>query len=129
MSNTPPSKLLEREDIGDVTVLRLKARMLPSDETTENVFAQAYAAVDKDRRSKVVLNLDGVEFLASVAIGKIITLMRKTRSAGGVLNLCNVGPAVRGVLDITRLSDILHIYPDEREALAASGSSAGINRP
>jgi anti-anti-sigma factor len=122
MSETQPLKL-EREDVGNVTVLRLKARMLPSDETTENLFAQAYSVVDDARRSKVVLNLDGVEFLASVAIGKLITLMRKTRSAGGGLLLCNVGPTVLGVLHITKLSDILHIYADEREALRSFESA------
>jgi anti-anti-sigma factor len=119
MSETQPLTL-EREDVGNVTVLRLKARMLPSDETTENLFAQAYSVVDEARRSRVVLNLDGVEFVASVAIGKIITLMRKTRSAGGALLLCNVSPSVLGVLHITKLSDILHIYADEREALRSN---------
>ena len=118
MSEKLPIKL-EREDVGDVTVLRLNARMLHSDEVTESLFAQAYSVVDDDNRNKVILNLHGVEFLASVAIGKLLSLMRKTRSAGGTLNLCNVSKSVFGVLHITKLSDILHIYPDEREALKA----------
>lgn len=123
MSETQPPKL-EREDIGDVTVLRLKARMLPSNETTEKLFAQAYSVVDDAHRSKLILNLDGVDFLASVAIGKLIMLMRKARSAGGTLNLCNVSPTVYGVLHITKLSDIMHIHADEKAALQSFDSAA-----
>jgi anti-anti-sigma factor len=118
MSQTQPPTL-EREDIGDVTVLRLRARMLPSDESTEKVFAKAYAVVDDDRRCKLILNMNGVDFLASVAIGKLISLMRKARTAGGTLILCSVSPTVAGILHITKLSDIMPVYANEREAVEA----------
>ena len=90
MSEIQPDRCLEREDFGDMTVLRVKVPLLRADETTEALFEQTFSLVDGAGRSRLVLNLDGVAFMASAAIGKLILLMRKTASAGGKLTLCKL---------------------------------------
>jgi anti-anti-sigma factor len=119
MSEIQPSPCLEREDFGDMTVLRVKATTLHDDETTAALFEQACMLVDAAGRSRLVLNLNGVGFMASAAIGKLILLMRKAASAGGKLTLCNLSRPVEEVLRVSRLSDILLSYADEQEALEA----------
>jgi anti-sigma B factor antagonist len=108
---------LQREDFGDVTVLRLKVPMLRTDELTEVLFEQAYAVVDAEGRNRLVLNCEGVEYLASAALGKLVTLMRKARAAGGRLALCKVNRTVEQLLQVSRLSDVLLNYEDEQEAI------------
>src|SRR3954447_17011421 len=110
MSETQPSSLLEREDFGDVTVLRFKVPMLYSDETTTDLFEQARAVVTADHRCRLVLNCAVVDYLASMALGKLVSLMRKVNSAGGRLTLCKVPPTVQNLLQVTHLSDILFTY-------------------
>ena len=112
---------LEWEDFGDVTVLRVKVPMLRGDEQTEAVFRQAFSLVEERGRSQLVLNLDGVVFFASMAIGKLAQLIHKTRAAGGKLTACKVTRTVEDLLRLTHLSDILLLYADEQEAVRSYG--------
>jgi anti-sigma B factor antagonist len=117
MSDMKVNLILQRQDFGDVTVLRMNVPTLMADDTTESLFEQAYAAVDAAGRSRLVLNLDGVVFLASIALGKLVRLMQKTRAAGGRLVLCKVSRNLEEVLRVTHLADILVSYSDEQEAV------------
>src|SRR5207247_9441797 len=121
MSETPAGGSLEREDLGDVTVLRVKVPMLRGDEETEALFQQAFALVEEAGRSQLVLNLDGVVFLASMVIGKLAQLIHKTRSAGGKLTACRVTRTVGDLLRMTHLADIRPMYGDEQKAVRSYG--------
>ena len=121
MGETQGGPLLGREDEGGVTVLRVKVPMLRSDETTESLFGQAGAVVEEEGRSRLVLNLGEVQYLASAAVGKLVTLMRAVHSAGGRLVLCKVTRTVGELLRITHLADVLVAYDDEQEAVASFG--------
>jgi anti-sigma B factor antagonist len=117
MNSIQTSNLLSREDFGDVTVLRVKATTLAHDNVTDAVFEQAYAVVEAEGRSRIVLNLDPVLFLASAALGKLVNLLRKVRAAGGRLILCKVKRPLEELFRITRMADILIAYEDEQEAV------------
>jgi anti-sigma B factor antagonist len=125
MNDKSTASQLERQDFGNVTVLRVQSPTLREDATTGALFGQAYDAIDSGGRSQIVLNLDGVGFVASVALGKLMTLQRKARSAGGRMILCKVGRSVEELLHATRLADILLIYGDEHEAVRSFASTAG----
>jgi anti-sigma B factor antagonist len=117
MSETRTSDVLEREDFGDVTVLRVQVPMLRGDQATEALFEQTYSLVDDAGRSRLVLNLAGVEYFASMAIGKLVTLIRKVHSAGGRLVVCKLTRTLEATLQVTHLADLLHHYDDEQEAV------------
>jgi anti-sigma B factor antagonist len=119
MSDLQLGPCLEREDFGDVTVLRVKATALHDDEPTRDLFEQARRLVDSDGRSRLVLNFDGVGFMASAALGKLVQLMRIAASAGGKLTLCRLSRPLNELLRVSRLSDLLPNYADEQEALEA----------
>lgn len=112
---------LGREDFGGVTVLRISVPILREHETIEALFGQADALVQEAGRSRLVLNLDGVVFLASMALGKLAALINRTRSAGGKLTVCRVSRTVEELLQLTHLADILPIYADEQEAVRSFG--------
>ena len=65
-----------------------------------------------------------VEFLSSAALGKLITLDKKVKMAGGKLKLSNIRPEIYEVFAITRLNKLFTIYDDEGEAVAAFGAEA-----
>jgi anti-anti-sigma factor len=113
--------LLEREDFGNVTVLRLHLPMPYSDETTAALFEQAGAVVVEALRCRLVLNFASVQYLNSMALGKLVSLMHKVNAAGGRLTLCKVPRRVQEVLGITRLADILLNYDDEQDAVRSFG--------
>jgi anti-anti-sigma factor len=121
MSETPASPLLGQEDFGNVTVLRVQVPMLRGDQTTEALFEEACALVETAHRSKLVLNCAAVVYLASMALGKLVALMNKVRSAGGRLALCKVTPTVEELLRVTHVGDVLLTYADEQEAVRSFG--------
>jgi hypothetical protein len=65
---------------------------LPKAEIARNILEEAgiqelgselFALVELDTRKSIRLNFTGVEFLSSAALGKLITLDRKTKTAKG----------------------------------------------
>src|SRR5262249_30772108 len=110
-----------REDFGTVTVLRVKAPMLRDDETTEGLFQHVFSLVQEAGRTRLVLNLDGVVFLSSMAIGRLVQLINKTRSAGGKLTACRASRTMQELFQVTHIADILPLYAEEQEAVRSFG--------
>jgi anti-sigma B factor antagonist len=119
MASTSDSRdWLTREDFGDVTVVRLHlARIDPED--TPTLFEQITSFVDDQGRQNIVLNLKPVEYLASMALGKLVTLNRKAHEASGRLALCEVSDATHEIFSATRLNQLFHIYGTEQDAVAS----------
>jgi anti-anti-sigma factor len=107
---------LEVEDHGDVAVVRFKERRLEDEEHLRALFQHLTGLVDAGRPN-LVLNFNRVEFLASVAIGKLVMLNRKVQAAGGRLALCHLSPATDETLEIMHLKDIVRTHDSEQEAL------------
>jgi anti-anti-sigma factor len=116
MSSAFSRQDLEVEDQGDVAVVRLKSRRLDNEDQIRAVFQHLTGLVDAGRPN-LVLNFDKVEFMASVAIGKLVMLNRKVQAAGGRLALCHLSPATDETLEIMHLKDIVQTYDSEQEAL------------
>jgi anti-anti-sigma factor len=108
---------LEREDIGGVTVVRVKPPELWDDEATRDILDQICSLVDDFGRHNLILDLAAVRHLASMALGKLVMLNRKVQASQGRLALCELAPAVARVLEVTRLNRLFGIYTDERQAL------------
>jgi anti-sigma B factor antagonist len=107
---------LEREDLDDVTVVRLTAQRLEEEEHVRALFQEVVALVDAGHPN-LVLNFRRVEYLASVAIGKLVMLHRKVRAAKGRLALCHLSPGTDEALEVMHLKEIVPSYGSEQEAL------------
>jgi anti-sigma B factor antagonist len=55
------------------------------------------------------LDLSGLEYLGSTALGMFVTLNRAVKAGGGRLSLLNVRPPVYAVFELTRLTSILDV--------------------
>lgn len=69
----------------------------------------------------VVLDMANVNFVPSVALGAIVNLRKGLRFEGRSLILVNVSRQLRGVINVTRLDQVLDIYNTLDEALARLG--------
>ncbi len=117
MSSKHGSQWLEREDFGDVTVVRLKVLRLDDDATTRDLFGQIDTLVHDDGRRYLVLNLSSPEYLPSLVIGKLVLLNRRAQAVHGRLALCNLSRAAADVLDGTQLTELFRIYGTESDAV------------
>lgn len=117
MSSKHESHWLEREDIGDVTIVRLTTPKFLDDEVVRTVFDPICSLASSMGRNRLVLNLAAVEFLPSMGLGKLVLLNRTALSANGRLALCHLCPRLQENLETTRLVPLFNIYATEQEAL------------
>ena len=78
-----------------------------------------FGLVEQENRKSILLNFSNVEFLSSAALGKLITLDRKVKTAKGRLKMSNIRPEIFEVFQITKLNKVFDIRKDEAEAISA----------
>lgn len=65
---------------------------------------------------QVAVNLQGVRYLDSTALSVLVTALRTLRARQGRLLLVSDSPRIQRVLDLTGLSKVFTICPDEETA-------------
>ncbi len=113
------NRRIEVTDVGDVAVVNFVDRKILDEANIHELGQELFALVEQDKRPKVLLNFANVEFLSSAALGKLITLNKKRKSAGAELKLSNIRPEIYEVFAITKLNKLFDIEEDEADALAA----------
>ena len=84
--------------------------------------------IKEKRTAKVLLNLKNVRYIDSSGIASLVEGLKASRDQGSRLILYNQGsrlilynlsPAVREVMQLSRLQKIFEIYDDEEQALSS----------
>ncbi|MCA9089793.1 MAG: STAS domain-containing protein [Planctomycetaceae bacterium] len=109
---------LDIEQIGDVTVARFVDKKILDENNIQIIGNQLFGLIEEDGRKKIVLDFTNVEYLSSAALGKLITLDKKVKTAAGKLRLCSIRPDIYEVFAITRLNKLFDIRDDQEAALA-----------
>jgi anti-anti-sigma factor len=111
-----PLEITQREMNG-IYLLALKGRLVLGQEssglstTIDNLLASGV--------TRIVVNLEHVNYVDSAGLGALIEMHRKTKAKGGSLKLCNLGPNLRQALEIARLLPIFETCPTETAAVAS----------
>lgn len=108
--------LLETREVGRVTIVRCKGRLVARGET-EALRAHVTHLL-RDRRS-IVLHLGEVVFIDSSGLGTMVRTLTSTRQAHGDLKLCDVPEHVRKVLQLSHLTKLFDSHESEDHAVAA----------
>ncbi len=120
---------LEVKHLDDVTVLRLAAKRLDP-QAFEVLTRQLYRLIDREGRKKFVLDLSGVEFLFSEAVGLLLGLEKRVKKSGCELKLCGLRPVARQTLETAQVLDLFEVCADEASAVQSfAGGSAGRSEP
>jgi anti-sigma B factor antagonist len=113
---TMPLEITQRE-INGVYLLALKGRLVLGEESSglrtmiDNLLASG--------ATRIVVNLEQVNYVDSAGLGALIETHRKTKTAGGSLKLCSLRPNLRQALEIARLLPIFETCPTETAAVAS----------
>jgi anti-sigma B factor antagonist len=108
---------LEAEQIGKVTVVTFRDRELLEEATIQTIGEQLADMVERLDHPQVVINLDAVEKLSTMMLGKIIALHKRIRAVGGRLALCGVESRLYDIFQILKLPQLVPVYAEEQEAL------------
>ena len=119
------SLVLESRHVGSVYVVRCAGRIVTGQEV-----ALLEEALKRGLRefSRLVLNMGEVNYVDSSGMGLIVRFLWHTRTRGGDLRLAGPTPFVVKLLEITKLSAVFRIYPDE-EAAIVSFLKEGVSAP
>jgi anti-anti-sigma factor len=110
--------LVEFEFRGDICVLRLHGRFATGQDSlylhtkAEELKTSGYA--------KILVDFGAVDYVDSTGIGFLIGIYTSvTKSPNGRFALINANRRVRDVLELTRLAQVIQMYPNETDALEA----------
>lgn len=115
---------LDVSDREGVTVVRFRDGRLVAGTDLAVVWRELLALLDENR-DKLVLDFSLVEFLASEALERLISLRKKLAARKGVLKLCCLCPQVREVFAVTKLDSLFSITKTQAEAIAAFACDKG----
>jgi anti-sigma B factor antagonist len=96
-------------------IIELKGNLVGG-ENAQMFREKLYELIEK-KRVNVVVDMSDVKFVNSSGIGILISGFTTIKNAGGELKLARISDKVEGVLNITRLNKIFHIYPTVEEAV------------
>jgi anti-sigma B factor antagonist len=69
----------------------------------------------------VLLDMAGVTFLDSAALGELVAWQKRARQAGSEIALVQPVGRVRAIIELVHLDKVFRIFEDEPAALAALG--------
>jgi len=95
----------------DHTALRITGCDRLDEYNSPAVSRQLSDLPERSAGERLVLDLDGIHFVTSLALGGFVSLSRRVRSAGGKLVLANVSSFVQETLAITRLDQLMDVEP------------------
>ncbi len=104
---------------GAVSVVRFRDRKILDEAAIQELGAELATLVDVDNRKAILLDFEGVEFLSSAALGKLITFDRKVKTAQGRLKMCGISPGILEVFQVTKLNKVFDIRGAAAEAITA----------
>jgi anti-sigma B factor antagonist len=108
-------EILKRME-GDIAVLTLNGRL---DLTSASSLKDASKEVLEKESRKMILNMNQVDFINSSGLGALVSILKEVRNAQGSMKLSNLAPYVKEIFDITQLTNIFDIFPDEKQALSS----------
>lgn len=109
---------LDIEEVGAVTVARFIDKKILDENNIQIIGNQLFGLVDEDHRMKIVLDFTNVDYLSSAALGKLIQMDKKVKTAKGKLRLCCIRPEIMEVFRLTNLTKIFDIKGTQEQALA-----------
>lgn len=123
LASTPPSAL-EVVRLSDQTVLRVNGHDTIDEFNSPAVFKEFSQLPDEVTAGQVVLDLGGIRYVTSTALGMLISFNRRVRLAGGRLALANAGPVIQETLAVTRLDQLLEVWPADSGLSGTAGQPA-----
>jgi anti-sigma B factor antagonist len=114
---TQGNRRLDIEDVNGVTIARFTDKKILDESNIQIIGNQLFNLVDEDHRQKIILDFTNVEYLSSAALGKLITMDKKVKAAGGKLRLCSIRSDIKEVFKITRLDKLFQILDNRDKAI------------
>lgn len=109
--------ILTERQVGDVTLLELKGRLVFDD--GDRVLLTLVNNLVEQGRVKLVVNLSNVTYIDSCGVGVLIAKFVSVRRKGGDVKLLELSPRSRHVMAICGLLNVFETFDSETKAVAS----------
>ncbi len=106
---------ISTREVAHVSVVDIRGRIVLGDETGQ--LRDTVRNLVTQGKKKIVLNLQGVDYIDSSGVGELVTSFTTVRNAGGELKLLNLTQKVHDILQVTKLYTVFDIKDDEFKAV------------
>lgn len=96
-----------------IPVLQLKGRFDAHEVEAVNAWLVGQTQLGS---AKIIVNLEGVNFIDSTALSTLVRGLKLCREQGGDLRLCSLQQPVRVIFELTRLDKAFDIFAAEEDA-------------
>jgi len=105
---------LSTRNVDDIAVVDCSGRIVFGDEA-----ALLRDTVKKllTENNRIVLNLNGVNYIDSGGLGTLVALYTSAQNAGGSIKLANLTRRVGDLLQVTKLVTVFEVYGSEGQAV------------
>lgn len=108
----------------DITVVNFEDARILEVSQINSIGEELFKLVDEQDRKKLILDMSKVQFLASAAVGMMITLHKKVTAAKGQMVVCGLKKQLMVVFEIMKLTKVFKFAANEDEGLKIMGYSA-----
>lgn len=106
--------ITQREREG-ITILDLKGRLIAGKEAT--TFRDKISALNQGGGQKLVLNLEGVDYIDSTGLGALVMCATSLQRNSGNMKLVHLNRRNIELLVMTKLATVFEIFTDEQDAV------------
>ena len=89
----------------------------------EETLNAAYSEAEAKDPEVILLNFEGVDYINSTGIALIVSLLARARASKRRLLAYGLSDHYVEIFNVTRLSDFMGIYPDEKSAVQKTSVS------
>ena len=107
---------IDTREVDGMTVIDMVGRL---DTSTSGDAYDEMVGIAKSGVTKVVLNLDKMEYVSSAGLRVFLTVAKLLKSSMGELKICHANGVVKEVLEVSGFNHLIDIYDEEKDAVAA----------
>lgn len=105
--------VLEAKNVNGVLVLGFPESKILDEAKIQSIGKELTASLAKVKNGRIVLDFDGVEFMSSAMIGKLVLMHRKCKASSVQLQVARLSDNIMQVFKVTRLDKLFTFYPDD----------------
>ena len=106
---------LETDNTQSISVMKVMGRV---DSETAPQFDNALSGLLNDNRNKIILNLQGVEFLSSAGLRAMVKALKDAQKSGGDVRLASVSQPIEVILRTVGMLQMFKMFGTNEEAAA-----------
>jgi anti-sigma B factor antagonist len=104
---------------GGIALLEVKGSLLGGQELDE--LREALNGFIRSETRKLVLDIDGVDYINSAAVGVLVSALISYTRRGWQIRLCGRSKEVYSILAITKLNRVFEMHETREEAVTSFG--------